>query len=104
MGDRRPALRRREDPAGAGRGEREVRLRPAAADERVAGFEDGGAVDAHSLPVGVLVPGLRLLGEGKPGGVTSAWPLRLRVCRYRVELWRSCVTSAERRMRDFSGG
>ena len=68
---RRPAaegrLRRgRERERGEGDAGREgaLRRRPAAAEERVGGFEAGDQVAAHQIPVGVWKPGLRLLGMG----------------------------------------
>ena len=65
---RHPALRRRREEEGEDRDGDGVRRRPAAADKRVRGLEEGGVVDAYTLPVGVLNPGLRLLGEGKYWG------------------------------------
>ena len=68
---RRPAAegrhrRGREREGGEGDAGREgaLRRRPAAAEERVGGFEAGDQVAAHQIPVGVWKPGLRLLGMG----------------------------------------
>ena len=72
-----PRPRRRPAAEGRHRGDRDrgeadreagregaLRRRPAAAEERVTGFEAGEEVAAHQIPVGVWKPGLRLLGMG----------------------------------------